>query len=130
MQAAVAKGESAQTLFSSGDISWHNALRRAINPFFTATSAVGYEGLIDKTIGVFLEQWDTRFAGKEGPEGIVDLASWLLYFSFDVIGELTYGSRHGFMESGRDSQGIISLLQKFGTYGWVVRSSITVLHYG
>ncbi|MCJ1386172.1 hypothetical protein MMC17_009298 [Xylographa soralifera] len=123
VQAAVAKGESVQTLFSSGDIPWHNALRRAINPLFTATTAVSYEHLIDKTIDVFLEQWDARFAGKQGPEGVIDLASWLLYFSFDVIGELTYGSRHGFMESGRDSQGIISFLQKFGAYGWVMGPS-------
>ena len=121
---AVAKGEPAQTLFSSGDIPWHNALRKAINPFFTATASVGYEHIIDKTIDVLLEQWDTRFAGKEGPQGVIDLADWLLYFSFDVMGNLTYGSRHGFMESGRDSQGVIAYVQNFAVYGSVVRTSI------
>lgn len=121
VQAAVVRGESAKTLFSSEDIPWHNALRKAINPFFTATASVDYEHLIDKTVDVFLEQWDARFSGKKGPEGVIDLADWLLYFSFDVIVELTYGSRHGFMDSGRDSQGIIAFVQNFAVYGAVVR---------
>lgn len=108
------------TLFSSSDIPWHNALRKAINPSFNATASVGYEYLIDKTIDVFLEQWEARFIGKKGPEGVIDLADWMLYFSFDVIGELTYGSRHGFMESGWDSQGVIAYLQKFAVYGCIV----------
>ena len=103
---------------------WHNALRKAINPFFTATASVGFENLIDKTVDVFLEQWDTRFSGKKGPDGVIELPDWLLFFSFDVIGELTYGSRHGFMEKGRDSQGIIAFVKNFATYGAVVRSFV------
>lgn len=117
------RGRTAKTLFSSPDIAWHNSLRKAINPYFTATAAVGYEPLVDKTINVFLEQWDSRFADKEGPDGVIDLADWLLYFSFDLIGELTYGSRHGFMESGSDHQGIISFLQHFAVYGSIVSRS-------
>lgn len=50
----------------------------------------------------------------------------MIYFSFDVIGVLTYGSRHGFMESGWDSQGIITYVQKFAVYGAVVKSSLTL----
>ncbi len=84
---------------------------------------MGYEPLIEKTINVFLEQWDRRFAGKKGPDGVINLEDWLLYFSFDVIGELTYGSRHGFMESGYDSQGIIAFLQGFAVYGSIVNLS-------
>lgn len=120
VQAAVAKGHSAHTLFSSGDIPWHNALRKSINPAFTATVSVGYEPLIDKTIDVYLEQLNARFAGKQGPEGNFDLATWMLYFSFDVIGELTYGSRHGFMEHAGDPQGLISYVQNFLVYGYIV----------
>ena len=83
---------------------------------------MSYEPLIEQTINVFLEQWDRRFAGKKGADGVIKLEDWLLYFSFDVIGQLTYGSRHGFLESGYDSQGIINFLQGFAVYGAVVRS--------
>ncbi len=64
----------------------------------------------------------SRFAGKKGRAGVIGLEDWLLYFSFDVIGELTYGSRHGSMESGYDSQGIITSPQEFAVYGSIVRS--------
>ena len=97
-------------------------------PYFTATVAVSYEPLIEKTINVFLEQLDSRFSGKKGPEGIIKLEDWLLYFTFDVIGELTYGSRHGFLESGYDSQGIIASSQGFAVYGSVVRSFPSALY--
>ena len=80
-----------------------------------------YEHLITKTIDCFLEQWDNRFSDKKGPEGVIDLSDWLQYFAFDVTGELTYGSRHGFMESGSDSQGIIAFIHGFAVYGSVVR---------
>lgn len=89
---------------------------------------MSYDHLIDKTIDVFLEQWDARFTGKQGSEGVIDLLEWLLYFAFDVTGELTYGSRHGFLESGLDSHGIIAYVQKFAVYGSIVRSS-TALPY-
>ena len=108
-------------LLSSGDIAWHNTLRKAINPFFTATAVMDYEHLIAKTIDCLLEQWNNRFSDKEGPEGVIDLADWLQYFAFDVTGELTYGSRHGFMELGSDSQGIIAFVHRFAVYGAVVR---------
>lgn len=83
---------------------------------------MSYEPPIEQTINVFLEQLDRIFAGKTGADGVIELENWLLYFSFDVIGELTYGSRHGFLESGYDSQGIINFLQVFSVYGAVVRS--------
>lgn len=65
---------------------------------------MGYEYLVDQIVDVFLQQRDARFNGDKGPGGIIDLASWMIYISFDVIGELTYGSRHGLMESSWDSR--------------------------
>ena len=121
VQAAVARGHSAHTLFSSPDIPHHNAIRKAINPAFTATQSVSYESFIHDTISVYLEQLNARFAGKKGPEGVFDLGTWMLYYTFDVIGELTYGARHGFMEAGKDSQGLIPYVQKFLVYGYIVR---------
>ncbi len=89
--------------------------------------SVGYEPLVDQTISVYLEQLDARFAGKKGAAGSFDLATWMLYFSFDVIGELTYGSRHGFMEKAADPQGLIPYVQNFLVYGYLVRFSFDIL---
>ena len=84
------------------------------------TNVVQYEPFVDKTIGAFLEQMDRLFANKEGPDGIVDLPRWMRAYAFDVIGELTYGESHGFLDSGGDVEGIVSSIQKSIAYGQVV----------
>ena len=121
VQQAVVGGQNAQTLFSSVDMSWHSALRRAVNPYFTTAASADYESSIDKTIEHFLDQIDARFAGK-GLEGVFDLADWFLYFAMDVIGELTYSSRFGFVESGGDIRDILKDMFDFADYGAIVRS--------
>ncbi|KAK4065660.1 hypothetical protein Trihar35433_7780 [Trichoderma harzianum] len=52
----------------------------------------------------------------KGTEGVIDFPTWLQYYAFDVIGELTYSSRHGFLESGQDVDGIIAYLDKYMSY--------------
>lgn len=120
MNAAVGKGQVAHTLFSSPDQTWHNNLRRSIGASFTLNSAVTYEPLIESTISAFLKELDDRFAGKEGGDGIVDLHAWLLYFAFDVMGDLTYSARHGFLEQGKDMFSIITYVKDFLSYGFLV----------
>ncbi|KAI9811991.1 MAG: hypothetical protein M1827_004883 [Pycnora praestabilis] len=119
VNAAVGKGEYAHTLFSNPDQTWHNNVRRSIGASFTLNSAVKYESLIDTTISVFLKELDQRFAGKEGENGIIDFHTWLLYFTFDVMGDLTYSARHGFMEQGKDMFSIINYIKEFLNYGFI-----------
>ena len=116
----MAKGEMAHTLFSSPDMNWHNNLKKSVSASFTMSAAMGYEHLIDTTIEVYLRELSNRFAGKSGEQGLIDLHTWLLYFSFDVIGELTYGARHGFIESSSDIAGIIHYVKRFLNYGFIV----------
>lgn len=113
-------GEVAHTLFSSPDQTWHNNLRRSIGASFTLNSAVKYEPLIENTISAFLRELDERFAGKQGRDGIVDFHTWLLYFAFDVMGDLTYSARHGFLEQGKDMFSIITYVKEFLSYGFIV----------
>lgn len=80
------------------------------------SSLVQYEPYVDDTIDVFFEQLDKRFAGKPGPDGVIHLPTWLQYYAFDTIGELTYSSRHGFLESGKDVDGIIAYLSVYMNY--------------
>ena len=79
-----------------------------------------YEHLVDSTIEVYLQELNRRFVDKAGTQGVIDLHTWLLYFSFDVIGELTYGARHGFIESSSDVAGIIHYVKTFLNYGFIV----------
>lgn len=113
------------SLFSILNESYHAKLRRAVNNIFALSTLVQYEPFVNSTINVFLEQVEKRFADKEGPEGVVNLPLWLQYYAFDVIGELTYSARYGFLERGEDVDGIIEYLNKYMKYLSVVSRHVS-----
>ncbi|KAL8782626.1 MAG: hypothetical protein Q9213_005213 [Squamulea squamosa] len=118
----VVKGKLAPTLFSSTDPKWHKNVRKAVNPFFTVSAVTAYEAYVEKTIRTFVREMDQRFADRDGPDGSVDLHSWLEYYAFDSISELTYSKPLGFTENGRDMLGIIGWVASFLKYGFIVSS--------
>jgi hypothetical protein len=116
----LAKGVPLKTLFTSTDEAFHAKLRRAVNNAYTMSSLVQFEPLVDSAIHEFVSQLRNRFADKSGHDSILDLGEWLQYFAFDVICELTYSKRMGFIEHGRDVENIISDLQWVLDYAAVV----------
>ena len=120
VNAAVSKGKCAHTLFSSTDPTWHKNVRRAMNPFFTRTAVLTYEPFVERTIQAFLTEIDHRFADKGGSQGVIDFHTWLSFFTFDVISDLTYSKRHGFISQAKDIHGIIAWVADFVQYGFVV----------
>jgi hypothetical protein len=96
------EGVIISNLLSATDEKWHDQDRRLINSAFSLTQLLRYEPWIDGTTELFLEKIRSGFAGKEGPDGIVDFIEWLGYFSADVISEMTFGERTGFLEAGKD----------------------------
>lgn len=85
------------------------------------SSLVQFEPLVDSTIEAFLKQIDGRFADRDGDAGVVDFGRWLHYYAFDVIGELTFSKRLGFIDEAKDIEGIIGTLEKMLDYFAVVR---------
>lgn len=118
--AAVSRGEPSPSLFSSLDGAWHDNLRRAVNPAFSLSALVQYEPFVNNTIASFLQQLSTRFADKPGADGLVDLPTWLQWYAFDVIGELTYGAPFGFLQTASDIDGITGNAHWYNVYVQVV----------
>ncbi|KAJ8129015.1 hypothetical protein O1611_g4615 [Lasiodiplodia mahajangana] len=50
----------------------------------------------------------------------VDMGHWLQCYAFDVIGEITYGRRIGFLNLGVDIQGIMHAIENQLAYGTLV----------
>jgi hypothetical protein len=71
------------------------------------SALVQYEPFVDNTTKLFLEQTKNIFVDK--PEGC-DFTQWLQFYAFDVIGEITYSKRHGFIEKNEDVDGIVGYL--------------------
>jgi hypothetical protein len=67
------------------------------------TNVGTFEHLVDKAILVFLKQLRTRFVSTGAT---CDLGEWLEFLAFDVMGEMTFSRRFGFLDSGIDVNGI------------------------
>jgi hypothetical protein len=113
VQQAVSKGQRLPSLFSSTDENYHAKYRRCVNAAFAMTSLVSYEPLVDNTTRVFLQQTEKLFA-RTG--AVCNFSRWLQYYAFDVIGELTWSRRLGFVEKNEDVDGIVAFIGRFLSY--------------
>jgi cytochrome P450 len=107
VQQSVVKGHSLQSLFSTTDNDFHAQFRRCVNAAFAMSALVQYEPFVDNTTKLFLKQTEKLYVGKE--DGC-DFTRWLQFYAFDVIGEITYSKRHGFIEKNEDIDGIVAYL--------------------
>lgn len=113
MQQAVVQGQSQPSLFSTVDNDFHQQFRRCVNSAFAMSALVQYEPFVDNTTKLFLKQTERLFANKS--EGC-DFTRWLQFYAFDVIGEITYSKRHGFVEKNEDIDGIVAYLTSLFNY--------------
>jgi len=74
---------------------------------------------VDSTITAFVKALETRFAGKGDVSSTCDLGTWL-HFAFDIIGEITWSKRLGFIDQGADIEGIMHDVNKAFAYFAVV----------
>lgn len=118
---AVSNGRRVHSLFSTTNEDYHAKYRRCVNNAFAMSSLVNYEPLVSSTLSVFLDKTDEFFANTGRT---CDFGQWLQFFAFDVIGDLTWSKRLGFIEENRDVDGIIAFLKKFLSYAGPVRYTV------
>ena len=93
------RGKPIPGIFAAQDETIHRALKKPISGAYSMSTLLSFEPYVDSTMKVFCEQLESRFMEKETP---LDFDKWLQMFAFDVIGELTFSRRLGFLESGED----------------------------
>lgn len=96
-------------MFNTTNEAFHARLRKSVSNAYAMSTLVQFQPLVDSTTVVFLEQLQQRFADKNG--AVCDFGTWLQYYAFDVIGELTYSRRLGFVDRGQDVDRIIGDLE-------------------
>ena len=89
------------SLFTTRDPAYHSALKKPVAQLFSMTNMRNYEPHADECTAIFLESM------KDLQGTPVDLASWLQWYAFDVIGNITFQRKFGFMEQRRDVDGMI-----------------------
>jgi len=85
------------------------------------STLIQYEPFVDNTTQLFLSQTDKLYAT---PNKSCNFSRWLQFYAFDVIGEMTYSKRHGFIEEDRDIDGIIGYIANLFDYVAPVRKSL------
>lgn len=104
------------TLFSDRNMKSHADTRRRFQAMYSLSSLVNYEGYVDNCAEIFSRRL-TEFAqnGKT-----IDMGRWFQHYAFDVIGEITYSQRFGFLDKGQDIAGLQAALHEVMRYGSLV----------
>jgi Cytochrome P450 len=109
-----ANGEVTPTVFSVRNEAYHKALKRPVAAAYSTSTMRDFEPLVDSCIALL----ERKLA--ENQDQHTDLGRWVHWFAFDVISEITFSNRLGFMEEERDVAGIIGAIEGRLAYNCVV----------
>ncbi|KAH7627853.1 cytochrome P450 [Sordaria sp. MPI-SDFR-AT-0083] len=123
VQIQLHRGLPLPSLFGTLDTTYHSKLRRLATPAFAMSNLVThYEPRVDNAIKAFLSQTPKLYTCQPGSTDgkTCNFVRWLQFFAFDVIGEITYSKRLGFIDREEDVDGIIESLDNAFDYSAVV----------
>jgi cytochrome P450 len=84
--------------------------RRQAANLYSMSSLVMYEPFVDRVNGEFMAAMaDLASSGQA-----FDLFTWMQFYAFDVIGEITIGRSFGLIEAGHDKNGLLHALHFTG----------------
>ncbi|KAK0727800.1 cytochrome P450, partial [Lasiosphaeria miniovina] len=114
----MSRGKVVQGLFNTQDEKLHRAMKRPIAGIYSMSSLIEFEPYVDTTIRFFLDRLEEvqSRAGGDAAVGTCDLGTWLQWFAFDVMGEITFSKRLGFLDEAKDVDGIMGSIWKFFEY--------------
>lgn len=104
------------TLFPDRNIQRHNDTRKKFQAIYSLSSLVSYEKYVDDCAAIF----DDRLREMVKSGEFVDMGHWFLCYAFDVIGNITYSKRYGFLDEGRDVNGVMKALDASMPYSTLV----------
>ncbi|KAL4876467.1 cytochrome P450 [Aspergillus karnatakaensis] len=104
------------TLFPDRDIRRHGETRKRFSSLYSMSSLVHYEEFVDQCADVYFQRL-SEFAERDVK---FNLGEWFQFYAFDVIGEITYGQRFGFLDKGHDIDGTIGALQNLMAYSSLI----------
>ncbi|OQV01806.1 hypothetical protein CLAIMM_07097 [Cladophialophora immunda] len=110
----VSNGQLMQSMFATQSDDWHRAQRKPVAHAYAMSTLVSYEPLVDSTTAILMDVIGRRFASTGET---CNLAQWLQWYAFDVMGEITFSKRFGFLEQAHDIGGICDGIHRHFTYG-------------
>lgn len=104
-----ARNKPVEGIFATQSETIHRNLKRPVSGAYSMSNLVSFEPYVDATMRVLCDQLEARFTTADGSRPTpCNMSEWLQMFAFDVIGELTFSKRFGFLERGEDVDGIMA----------------------
>ena len=94
-------------LFSTLDEKYHDEQKKKVGGAYSLGQLLKMEPAVDSCIRLFMSRLSDLV--KQG--GPIDLGQWLEFYAFDVIGEITFSKKMGFLERGKDVDGMIGSIE-------------------
>ena len=77
------------------------------------TALVELEPYVDNCVELFVSRIEEVTGNGKKP---LDISTWLHYFAFDVLGEINFSTRFGFLQSGSDVDNNIAAIDGILAY--------------
>ncbi|SPO07488.1 related to pisatin demethylase cytochrome P450 [Cephalotrichum gorgonifer] len=94
----------------------HAQKKKVANVPYSMAAMQQLSPFINDTIELLM----TKLDGFAHGEGKVDLGDWLHYFAFDVLGEIAFSKKFGFLDEGRDVERAIAVIDEMQRYNGIV----------
>jgi cytochrome P450 len=112
------------SLFGDTDPHHHALQRRKFASAYSMTSLVGYEPFVNNCTKLFADRLSEVAKGEEK----IDLAHWFQCYAFDVIGEITFGHRFGFLDDHKAGTDVFDAIDARNHYSTFVGLFPSWLH--
>ncbi|KAK5121408.1 hypothetical protein LTR85_005240 [Meristemomyces frigidus] len=110
---SVWQGHRKFDLFAERDERIHGQQRRLISRTYAMDSLRDLEPFVDDAVKVFLD----NMAERQGR--VIDMGNWVQLFAFDVIGEITFSKRFGFMDAAQDDGSFEQINGALKSAAWI-----------
>jgi hypothetical protein len=93
------QGKPIPDIFATRDDHIHKSMKRPIASAYAMSTLVSYEPYVKSTLELYFARLDELFAntGRD-----FDFGLWIQFFAWDVLTEITFSKRLGFIEKGSD----------------------------
>ncbi|KAF2123910.1 cytochrome P450 [Dothidotthia symphoricarpi CBS 119687] len=112
---SVWQGHRTFDLFGERNEKVHGRQRRLVSNIYSLDQLRKLEPYVDSTLDLFLER--VREVGQGGKG--VDMGKWAQMFAFDVIGEVTFSRRFGFLSAGKDDGSFSAIDDALLSAAWI-----------
>ncbi|KAJ5596940.1 hypothetical protein N7450_003398 [Penicillium hetheringtonii] len=92
------------TVFADRNIKRHSDTRKRFTSLYSMSSLVHYEPFVDQCA----EMFNNRLIEFTETKKSLNLGHWFQCYAFDVIGNITFGDRFGFLDQGKDIDGAMA----------------------